>query len=67
MAYDISLCNDKGETLCGSDGNINVDKRFNLSHIHKEVSEYRNRFKKNFLDKFEYWTHFIYRGQIYKI
>lgn len=67
MAYDIELCDKNGNTLCGSDGNFNIDKRFGLFRIRQEVLNYRERFRINFSHKYEHWTHFKYRGQIYPI
>jgi hypothetical protein len=67
MPYDISLCDSKGNELCGSDGHFNIDKRFGLTRIHSEVTEYRSRFQKNFPHKFSHWTHFKFRGMIHKI
>lgn len=67
MSYDIELCDKDGNTLCGSDGNFNIDKRFGLERIHETVREYRERFKTNFLHKYEHWTHFKYHGRMYKI
>jgi hypothetical protein len=67
MSYDIELCNDKGMSLCGSDGHFNIDKRFGLTRVRMEVREYRERFKKNFSHKYEHWTHFRFHGRIYTI
>lgn len=67
MSYDIELCDKFGNTLCGSDGNFNIDKRFGISRIRLHVKEYRERFQKNFSHKFEFWTHFKYRGNLYQI
>lgn len=67
MSYDIELCDKFGNTLCGSDGNFNIDKRFGISRIRLHVKEYRERFQKNFSRKFEFWTHFKYRGKLYQI
>lgn len=67
MAHDVVLTNDKGESLCGSDGNIYVDKRLNINNIRLEVHGYRETFKKNFRHKYNYWTHFIYKGKLFKI
>lgn len=67
MPYDITLCNKNKETLCGSDGNFNIDKRFGTFRIINEVFNYRERFKINFPHKYEHWTHFIYKGRLYKI
>ena len=65
--YDVTLTNDKGVSMCGSDGNFNIDKRLSLHSIQKTVSDYRNRYVKNFPRKAEYWTHFTYRGKMYRI
>lgn len=57
MKYAI-LTNDKGISVLGSDGIVPLDGRWNLETIKKNVQEYRERYKKNFLHKYEYWTHF---------
>lgn len=67
MAYDIELCDRFGNSKCGSDGNFNIDKRFGISRIRIDVIEYRERFKKNFRHKYDFWTHFKYRGKLYQI
>jgi len=67
MHYDISLCDENGKTLCGSDGNFDVDRRLNFQNIHKQIIEYRERFKSNFPHKYEHWTHFIYKNRIFRI
>jgi hypothetical protein len=67
MPYDISLCDSNGNTLCGSDGNFNVDKRKNLQNIRREIVEYKERFKTNFPHKYNYWTHFIFKNKLMKI
>ena len=67
MAYDIALCNENAVTLLGSDGNFNIDNRLSIDNIRRQCAEYRERFKVNFDWKFKYWTHFRYRGKIYKM
>jgi len=67
MSYDISLCDSKGNELCGSEGYFNIDKRFGLARIHSVVFEYRSRFETNFPHKFSHWTHFKFQGMIRKI
>lgn len=67
MAYDIELCDKNGKTLCGSDGNFNIDKRFGIARIRSEVFNYRSRFEQNFNHKFSFWTHFKFRGQLFQI
>ena len=57
MSTRCTLCSSTGETLLGTDGNIYVDGRFSIRHVLEEVWEYRNRFKKNFRWKYDYWTH----------
>jgi len=67
MAYDVIMCNAKGETLCGSDGNFYIDKRLGHARVCAEVLEYRERFRKNFAHKAEFWTHYQYKGRIYEL
>jgi hypothetical protein len=67
MAYDIELCDNEGVTMLGSDGHFNIDKRFGMYNVCVTVLEYRESFLKNFPHKAEYWTHFRYKGKIWKI
>ena len=52
------LCDSTGKPLLGSDGNIWIDKRYGKARIRQTVSEYRERFRAHFPDKYAYWTHF---------
>ena len=67
MAYDIELCNEKGVSMLGSDGHFNIDRRLNFSNVYLNVKQYREGFRKNFAHKAEFWTHFKYKGRIWKI
>ena len=67
MAYDIELCNEKGHSMLGSDGHFNIDKRLKFSNVYLNVKDYRESFREGFPRKVEYWTHFKYKGKIWKI
>lgn len=67
MAYDIVLTNDKGVSMLGSDGHMYIDHRLGLPRICEQVQAYRRSFELNFKHKFDYWTHFIYKGKLYPI
>lgn len=58
------LCNDKGETLCGSDGVLVVDGRLSAKRMKEKASEYRERFKLNFRWKYDHWTHVFFAPTI---
>lgn len=58
------LCNDKGETLCGSDGVLVVDGRLSAKKRKEKASEYRERFKSHFRSKYDYWTHVFFAPNI---
>lgn len=53
----VTLCNDKGETMCGTDGHVSIDGRFGLYRLIGACWDYRASFKKNFPHKYQYWTH----------
>jgi hypothetical protein len=63
MSKKVTLCNSEGERLCGSDGHIPVDGRFSLFRVRADVVEYRERYRKHFAWKAEYWTHFYFDNQ----
>ena len=63
MSKKVTLCNSEGERLCGSDGHIQIDGRFNLLSTRFDVRNYRERFRKHFAWKAEYWTHFYFDNQ----
>ena len=54
------LCNENGQTLCGSDGYFYPDGRLKLSNKIKEAVKYRERYKKHFSSKYQFWTHVIF-------
>lgn len=58
------LCDDKGNTQLGSDGYIHVDGRFTRDNQVNEAREYRERFKKHFAHKYEFWTHVMFVSRI---
>jgi hypothetical protein len=58
------LCNDKGETTCGSDTVVHVDGRLNFINKIEVVRQYRESFRKNFPDKYEFWTHVFFAKTI---
>lgn len=62
MAYHIELCNALGVALPGSDGNFNIDLRLGHRRRSAHVAEYRERFRKNFPHKADFWTHYSFRG-----
>ena len=55
----VTLCNNKGETMCGTDGHLNIDGRYGLIRTLNECYMYRERFKANFPHKYQYWTHVL--------
>ena len=57
MSTKVTLCNDKGESLCGTDGHLQIDGRFGLYRLIQACWDYRTRFQKNFKGKYDYWTH----------
>lgn len=63
MSKKVTLCNSEGERLCGSNGHIHVDGRFNLISTRFRVSHYRERFRKHLTWQAEYWTHFYFDSQ----
>lgn len=63
MSHKVTLCNSEGERLCGSDGHIQVDGRFNLFSTKTRVRHYRERFRKYLTWQAEYWTHFYFDNQ----
>lgn len=54
----ITLCNEDGKSLLGSDGHLFVSK--NLKKAKQDASIYRQRYKLNFAWKFQHWTHFFF-------
>ena len=54
----VVLTNADGQTMCGTDGILNVDGRYCMERVWEVVRDYRERYKKNFPHKFEFWTHF---------
>ena len=69
----VILCDENGETKCGSDGHCPVDARLSPSSIIEIANKYRNTFKKNFPTKYNFWTHAMITdsisgtGKIYKL
>ena len=55
---NILLTNKDGVSMCGTDGAFYVDGRLSPQNVAVKIDEYRQRFKKHFPHKFEYWTHF---------
>lgn len=58
------LCDSTGKHQLGSDSVINVDGRFSRENQIESVRKYKERFKKNFLWKYELWTHVYFVGSI---
>lgn len=54
------LCDEKGETMLGSDGYVHVDGRKTVDNKINEVEEYRQRFVKHFPHKAKFWTHVMF-------
>jgi hypothetical protein len=54
------LCDKDGKTLCGSDGYFIPDGRLKLSNRIKKATEYRERYKKHFRYKYDFWTHVVF-------
>lgn len=54
----IVLTNKEGQAMCGTDGRFEIDGRFGPFRMAVAINEYRERFKKNFRHKYDYWTHF---------
>jgi hypothetical protein len=54
------LCNEKGDTLLGSDGYFHVDGRYSKSSQINLARQYRERYKLNFQQKYESWTHVMF-------
>ena len=67
MSHKVTLCNSEGQRLCGSSGHIQSDGRFNLASVKRDIAEYRERFRKHFAWKVEYWTHFYFDNQPSKL
>ena len=63
MKYAI-LCNANGISSTGTDGHIMIDGRKNQFNQVLEAMEYKERFKKNFKHKYEYWTHVMLTNSI---
>lgn len=61
--HHITLCNKHGVALCGSDGHLCLDGRFGHRRVVEEVNKYKEGFRKNFPNKYTYWTHF-YVGEL---
>lgn len=54
------LCNKNGKTQVGTDGYLDVDGRFTLENQINQAREYRERFKKHFMHKYDFWTHVMF-------
>ena len=54
------LCDKNGNTLCGSDGYFYPDGRLKLSNKIKKAAQYRERYKKHFRRKYDFWTHVMF-------
>lgn len=54
----IVLTNELGVPMCGTDGRFEIDGRLGPLRMAVAIDEYRERFRKNFRYKYDYWTHF---------
>lgn len=62
---EIELCDKFGKALLASDGRFSVDGRFSLERIINECKKYKERFKKHFSWKYDYWTHVRINGSMH--
>jgi len=63
MKYAI-LCTSGGEVDCGTDGYLVLDGRNSIASNLEVVRKYREGFKKNFIHKYNFWTHVMFTNRI---
>jgi hypothetical protein len=54
----VILTDDKGNTLCGSDGALCIDGRYGVARMRGVIKDYVNRFKTHFPEKAQHWSHY---------